>query len=363
MAKWLVHEAPVQFLYGDTLSPGYIYYHGIWVEGTGYFTHCSTGKDGRHGIGWLQLDGVFTQIRHGQKYEFFRMHYNHQTSGRYVWCIYDEYTDFANQNFKLDTILGDGQYRRATFPTFDRHGYRSSIYSIVKDNGVPPEQIGGYLAVVNGRLQRNTSTTLLQWEDLTGPLWDPQPADPDLCVISKAPSGQYYIIHDSGRMAIYDHLSEQLVRNDLWIDDFHDQGFHHAKVSYCQEHDFFVAICKENLLSEPAPPCSNDPACYRLDRNTVMRIYLNRGYPAAVSTPLPTSPPVKIGVVNEIWVKVTGAQDDPVVGHLVDWAITSGEGQLTIEQSETDDDGIARTGYLPPSTFGGSVTIQATVKY
>ena len=84
--------------------------------------------------------------------------------------------------------------------------------------------------------------------------------------------------------------------------------------------------------------------------------------PSALSVPT-ASPAVAAGVVSTISVTLTDDQSVGIVGRLIDWSITVGNGVLLDTQTTTDADGIATTLYRAPITGGVNPTIQASLTY
>lgn len=93
-----------------------------------------------------------------------------------------------------------------------------------------------------------------------------------------------------------------------------------------------------------------------------IKILADSVYPTNQSDPT-ASPSVAAGLVSTLTVRLLGAQDEPCVGELINWSISSGPGSLTSPQSATDGDGYATTGLVIPVGSVGTVSVDATLNY
>jgi hypothetical protein len=88
-------------------------------------------------------------------------------------------------------------------------------------------------------------------------------------------------------------------------------------------------------------------------------IYANAVLPTAISNPV-ASPALALGRMSTLSVTLTGANGEPSAGELVDWAL-AGPGNLMATQSESDENGVARVGYVAPLALSTDPTFTATV--
>lgn len=93
-----------------------------------------------------------------------------------------------------------------------------------------------------------------------------------------------------------------------------------------------------------------------------LKVFANVVRPSSLSNPVALSA-IAPGLVTQMQVRLLGAQNEPCVGEIINWAITSGDGFLVASQSETDENGYAQIGYACPVGSSGSATIAAEVDF
>jgi len=93
-----------------------------------------------------------------------------------------------------------------------------------------------------------------------------------------------------------------------------------------------------------------------------LNVYSLELSPSALSAPT-ASPAITAGVVSTISVTLTDSEGIGIVGRLIDWSITAGDGTILDPQTTTDADGIATTQYRAEISGGSDPTIEASLTY
>lgn len=362
MARYLTANNPIKYWKqtGQGVVDGYTYRQGTWVEGVGFVSHVSTGWNGLHGYGVMQLDGTFCPRMTGaSRYSGFGAARGAPhgcvifMSGPVMWESWSEYYTWNYLTLGTTSCTGFGLFYSNEPPLYGESTVWRGNRTTWTDNT--------YLRVVNGWVQTGIKFggyVFLWYNRYQVPIAPLPEGEP---TASELDDNLWYFIYPNGRGMIVDLATAEIIRYDLVIDDL--SSFWMARVVYCKEHDIFITVCSDPLNSADDEVRQWDD-WHRtfVDRPSYMRVYVNEGVPTGVGPIIMDPDPAEVGQVSAVSVHLYGAQGEPVENEKVNWSIVEGGGTLTSSQSITNGLGIATTGYVPP-LVPESVKIRAEVAY